>query len=252
MADRGSGQKGCIVGYHSLLEAAQAARPLAKVFVASHKRGARCKVLLTLLLERGVPVQRVPVAKLQRLTRQEHHGYVGLSSPVSFQAIENIVPRVFEQGQWPFIVIAGHITDVGNLGAMVRTAEAVGVHAVVLPTSGGACVQEDMVKASSGAIHHVPICRVRSLSDTLRYLRASGLKIVACSEKGASLYHKVCLEGPLGVIMGSEDRGISPALLALAHEQVRLPMLGSVGSLNVSVAFGVLAYEVVRQHAKAQ
>lgn len=237
----------CIVGYHNLMEAVQTGQPLAKVCIATQKRDERCKLLLQLLHERGVPVQRVPSAKLNRLTRQVHQGYVGLSSPVSFHALDKIIPSLFERAQFPFVLLVDRLTDARNFGAIVRTAAAVGVHAVVLPTKDSVCVQEDALKTSSGAIHHVSICRERSLQSTVRYLSATGLRIVACSEHAPTLYHEARLDGPIAVIVGGEAVGISPALLALSDEHVRMPMSGKVASLNVSVAFGVLAYEVLRQ-----
>ena len=242
----------CIAGYHNLVEALRAGRPLAKVFIGAQRRDARSRHLIQKLRSNGIPIQRVPSVKLKKLTKQWQEGYVGIVAPISFQQIEKIIPAVFEQGQWPFVVVADRLTDVRNFGAIVRTAEAVGVHAIVVPEKASACVQNDMIKTSSGAIYHVPICRTRALQNTVRYLKEMGLRVVSCSEKGKTQYHEARLNGPLAIVVGGEHRGVSSDLLALSDETVRIPMKGRVEALNASVAFGILSYEALRQRDSSQ
>jgi len=197
--------------------------------------------------EYDVPLQTVPIDRLNRITRKNHQGVIAFQSRISYHNIEQILPGVFESGKTPLILILDHITDVRNFGAIARTAECSGVNAIVIPSKGSAAVNEDAMKTSAGALNIVPVCRARNLEDTMRYLKDSGLKIIAASEKGNMTHFDEALDMPLAIIMGSEDTGVSAKLLKISDSLLRIPQVGQIGSLNVSVAAGVLLFEVLRQ-----
>lgn len=204
----------------------------------------------TLAKERGVPVQRVPVEKLNRVTMKNHQGVIAFISAVNYAQMSNIVADVFEKGEVPLILVLDRITDVRNFGAIARTAECSGVHAIVVPARGGSQVNEDAMKTSSGALNYLPVCRENDLVAAIEELKMSGFSIVACTEKSDKNIYGAALNGPTAIVMGSEEDGISDRILELSDERVKIPMFGNVGSLNVSAATAVLLYEVVRQRTQ--
>ncbi len=236
-----------IYGIRPVIEALKAGRELEKVFLQRGVGSQAFKELTGLLNELGVPYQMVPVEKLNKLTRKNHQGVVTYISPVSFYNIENIVPGLYEEGKTPFLLIFDRITDVRNFGALLRTAESAGVDAVIIPSKGSAQLNSGTVKSSAGAIYKIPICREHNLKNVIEFLKASGIKIAAATEKTDHHYFETDLTGPLAIIMGSEGEGVSKEYLKKADVHLRIPMLGEIESLNVSVAGGVLMYEVVRQ-----
>ena len=182
-----------------------------------------------------------------RITRKNHQGVIAFISPVSYLRLENIVPTLYEEGKIPFIVLLDGLTDVRNFGAIARTCECAGVDAIVIPERGSVSVTPDAVKTSAGALLHLPVCRERSIPEALHYLQGCGVKIVAASEKASELYTAPDYTVPVAVVMGAEDVGLSPQTLRYCETRVALPQRGQIGSLNVSVAAGVMIYEVVRQ-----
>jgi 23S rRNA (guanosine2251-2'-O)-methyltransferase len=199
------------------------------------------------LKEYAVPYQFVPLEKLNRITRKNHQGVVAYISPVAFYRIEDILPGIYEQGETPFVLMLDRVTDVRNFGAILRTAECSGVHAVVIPSRNTAQLNSGTVKSSAGAIFKVPICRSDNLKVTLDYLKQSGLSVVAATEKASVVCYDTDLTGPVALLLGSEGEGISEEYLKKADIRVKIPLLGEIESLNVSVAAGVLMYEIVRQ-----
>ena len=197
--------------------------------------------------KREIPYQPVPVEKLNRVTQKMHQGVIAFVSPITYQKVEDILPFLFEDGIVPFFLVLDRITDVRNFGAIARTADCAGVHAIIIPEKGGAQINEDAMKTSAGALNHIPICRERDLGRTLNYLNDSGLTIVACTEKGAESIFETSFTGPLALVIGSEEDGISEFLLRKAHHIAQLPQVGKIGSLNVSVAAGIAMYEALRQ-----
>lgn len=195
----------------------------------------------------GVPFQVVPVEKLNRITPKMHQGAVAFISPISYQKTEFLIPVLFDEGENPFVLILDRITDVRNFGAIARTAECAGVHALVIPEKGAAQIGEDALKTSAGALNHIPVCREKDLNHTIDFLLESGLTIVACTEKGDDSFFSLNLQGPVAIVMGSEEDGISEALLRKAHHRAGFPQAGKIGSLNVSVAAGIALFEVLRQ-----
>ena len=236
-----------IFGLRAVLEALQAGKEIDKVLMKKDLQGDLARELLSALKGTAVPLQRVPVERLNRITRKNHQGVVAYLSAVTYQRAEDLVPLLFEEGRNPFFLALDGITDVRNFGAIARTCECAGVDAVVIPAANSVSVNADAIKTSAGALHKLPVCRERNLTETLRYLKNCGFRLVAATEKGDYDYSKADYTGPLCLIMGAEDRGVSYDNLALCDEWVRIPMRGTIESLNVSVAADILIYEAVKQ-----
>lgn len=236
-----------IFGIRAVIEAVEAGKEIDKILVKKDLQGDLAKELFDLIKGRGFFVQRVPVERLNRITRKNHQGVIAFISAVSYQRLGDIIPSLFEEGKVPFIVLLDEITDVRNFGAIARTCECTGVDAIVLPERGSVSVNADAVKTSAGALLHIPVCRERSIHSAIRYLKDSGIKVVAASEKAVMNYTRVDYTVPVAVVMGAEDTGVDADNLRLCDEMVAIPQVGNIGSLNVSVAAGVMMYEVVRQ-----
>ena len=236
-----------IYGLHSVIEALAAGKIFDKVFIRNGLHNERSRELLNALRNRSVPYQFVPQEKLQRITRKNHQGVIGLGSLIEYGNLEVLLPGLFEQGKTPFILALDEITDVRNMGALARTAECAGVDALLFPIKGMAQINADAIKTSSGALHNISVCRTENLTKSLEFLKNSGLKIIAASEKGNANYFNANLTGPIALIIGSEEKGISSNVLSIVDETVKIPLLGATGSLNASVAGGILMYEIMRQ-----
>ena len=236
-----------IFGIHAVSEALRAGKELEKVLV---RRGAANDQLRSLTIElraRHIPVQPVPPEKLNRVTRKNHQGIVAFLSEISYHRVTQLLPSVFEQGEDPLFLILDGISDVRNFGAIARSAECAGVHGLVIPFSGTASVNADAIKTSAGALHRIPVCRHRDLKGVIRFLRESGLQVFAATEKAPGTIYSEELSGPAAIILGSEEKGIGPVLLKEADRLVSIPMKGAISSLNVSVAAGIILFEVLRQ-----
>ena len=242
-------EKDMIFGIRAVIEAIQAGKEIDKILMRRDMTSELSRELFAALNGMHVPVQYVPLEKLNKLTVKNHQGAIAFISPVAYQRIEDIIPGIYEQGKMPFIVVLDGITDVRNFGAIARTCECAGVDAIVIPTKGGASISADAIKTSAGALLSIPVCREENLGNALRFLVASGIKLVAASEKATKNYTQAILSEPIAFIMGAEDEGVSPDHLRLCDEMVSIPMSGNIASLNVSVATGVLLYEAVRQRA---
>lgn len=192
-------------------------------------------------------MQKVPGERLDRYTRKNHQGVIALVSSITYQNIEDIIPFLYESSKVPLILILDGITDVRNFGAIARTAEVAGVDAIVIPAKGSVSVSADAVKTSAGALLKIPVCKVNNLNQSVRFLKDSGLTIVAATEKAATNYTQADFQKPVAIIMGAEDVGISDENIKISDTLVKLPQVGTIASLNVSVASGVLIYEVLRQ-----
>jgi len=236
-----------IFGIHAVLEAVDAGKELDRVLVRRGTGSDLFKKLMGELRRRDIPVQLVPVEKLNRVTGKNHQGVVAWLSEITYSDITSVIPTVFEAGEDPLILLLDGVSDVRNFGAIARSAECAGVHALVIPTSGSAAINADAIKTSAGALHRIPVCRHRDLLTVARFLRESGLKLFAATEKATDTLYESDMKGPAGIIMGSEERGISPALLKNVDQLVSIPMRGSIASLNVSVAAGIILFEMIRQ-----
>lgn len=239
-----------IYGIRPVIEAIRSGREIDKLLIRRGLTGDLASELKELVREYGIPTQQVPVERFDGFGSKNHQGVVAFVSPIAFEPLEEVVARIWEKGQTPLLVMLDGVTDVRNFGAIARTAECVGAHAIIFPAKGSARIGSDAVKTSAGAIHHIPICRVLSIKSAVSFLKLSGVRVVAATERATTLYSATHYTGPTAIVMGAEDVGLSPETLRLADELVSLPALGRVGSLNVSVAAGVLLYEVLRQRAQ--
>jgi len=240
-------EKDMIFGIRAVLEAIQAGKEIDKILVRRDMTSELSRELFTALNGLEVPVQKVPIEKLNKLTMKNHQGVIAFISPVTFQHIEDIIPGIYESGKMPFIVVLDGITDVRNFGAIARTCECAGVDAIVVPLKGGAALNGDAVKTSAGALLKIPVCREHNITEALKYLASSGMKLIAATEKASQNYTEASMSEPIAIVMGSEDDGVSAENLRICDHMVRIPLLGTIDSLNVSVAAGVLIYEAVRQ-----
>lgn len=235
-----------IFGVRAVIEALQAGKEIDKILIKRDIQSDLSKELFAALKGTTIPVQRVPIERLNRITKKNHQGVVAFISPVTYQLTEQLVPFLFEEGKNPFFIILDGVTDVRNFGAIARTCECAGVDALIIPNRDSVSVNADAIKTSAGALHKLPVCRELNLTATLRYLKESGFRIIAATEKGDYNYTEADYSGPLCIIMGAEDKGVSYDNLALCDEWVKIPMRGTIESLNVSVAAGILIYEAIR------
>ena len=240
-----------IYGIRAVIEALEAGQDVDKIFMAKDIHGDLSQELNTLARKMHVTVQRVPMERINRITRKNHQGVLAMLSAVTYHRLDHLVPQLYEDGALPFIVLLDGITDVRNFGAIARTCECAGVDAIVIPEHGSVSVGGDAVKTSAGALLHIPVCKVGSLAWAVRFLRENGYQTVAVSEKAAAGYTECQYTDPVAFVMGAEDTGITPEVLKECATSVSIPMFGAIGSLNVSVAAGVLIYEVVRQRLGA-
>lgn len=236
-----------IFGSRPVIEALKSGRDLEKVLIQRGMKTESFTELMGLLKNSPVPYQFVPAPKLHRITRKNHQGVIAFVSEITYQKIEDVLPMIFERGEVPFLLFLDRITDVRNFGAIARSAECAGIHAIVIPQKGGAQINADAVKTSAGALHKIAVCREENLQDSLKLVRESGVKVIAASEKGDMNYFEAGMREPLALLLGSEEDGVSDSLLRLSDAIVKIPLKGSIDSLNVSVACGILAFEAVRQ-----
>jgi 23S rRNA (guanosine2251-2'-O)-methyltransferase len=236
-----------IFGTRAVIEAIKAGKELDKIMILRGLRNELIKELMREAKDHQVPITQVPEEKLQKFTKKNHQGVLAFVSPVQFASVENIIDAKFQEGKMPFLLVLDRITDVRNFGAICRTALSAGVDAVVITSKGSAQINADAVKTSAGALHHIPICRSHALNQTLRYLKDCGLRIVGCTEKAKSYVFEADLNGPLALVMGSEEDGLSDFVFQRSDELVKLPMMGEVASLNVSAATAAILFEAVRQ-----
>jgi len=236
-----------IYGIRAVIEAVKSGQHLERVFIQKNLKGDLYKELMLELHQSTTPISKVPTERINKFTTKNHQGVVALISPIQYHTLEHLVPELFEQGKNPMILILDGITDVRNFGAIARTAECLGVDGIVIPAKGGAQVNEDAVKTSAGAFNYLPVCREKDFGEVLEFLKNSGFNAIACSEKTDNLLSQVDFTGPTVIIMGSEEAGISPELLQQANEVAKVPMIGEIASLNVSVATGMALYEALRQ-----
>lgn len=236
-----------IFGLHAIIEAIEAGKTIDKLLLKKDLSGDLARELINLARERDITVQRVPIEKLNRLTRKNHQGAVAMLAAVTYYKVEQVLPAVYDEGMNPFFVVLDGVTDVRNFGAIARTCDCAGVSAVVIPEKGSVTVNGDAVKTSAGALNYLPVCRERSLQDSIKYLRDSGCRIIGTSDKNSVNYTQENYTGPVALVLGSEGKGISREVMKLCDAFVKIPEFGNINSLNVSVAGGIMMYEVVRQ-----
>lgn len=240
-----------IYGLRPIVEAIEAGREIDKVLLRNDLHGDLAKELFDAIHLHKIPTQRVPPEKLDRITRRNHQGAIAILAAVDYADLRELVPRLYEEGFSPFIVLLDGITDVRNFGAIARTAECGGVDAIVIPSRGGVSVTADAVKTSAGALNFLPVCREKSLVNAVKFLLDNGYNVVAATEKSQEDYTSVNYDGPTAIVMGNEYEGISDDILRLCTQKVSIPQIGHISSLNVSAATAVMIYEVVRQRLKS-
>lgn len=236
-----------IYGIRAIIEAVNSNEEIDKVFLQKGIKGDLMKELEGLLRRNEVNMVYVPVEKLNKLTKNNHQGAVANISPITFHTLEDLVVRADEKDGPALFLLLDQLSDVRNFGAIIRTAECTGVDGIIIQKKGAAPVTADTIKTSAGAAYKVPIAKVDHLKDAVFYLQASGIKIVSATEKATDSIYDVPLTGSIAIVMGAEDKGISPSILKASDYTAKLPLLGEIESLNVSVACAVFLYETVRQ-----
>ncbi len=236
-----------IFGIRPLDESLDAGKLPDKVLIQKGLKGHTYQRLFARIRELKIPFQMVPPERLNRLGKKNHQGIVAFMPSIVYQKLEDILPGLFESSATPLIVLLDGVTDVRNMGAVARSAECAGAHALVIPEKGSASVTADAIKASAGALSRIPVCREASLLQSIAFLQECGLNTLVCDDSGRSSIYDEDLLGPLALIMGSEDKGVSPAVRKVAGKVAAIPMKGNIASLNVAVATGVALFEAVRQ-----
>ena len=239
--------KEAIFGIRPIIEVIKSGKTIDKLFIQKGLHNESFAILWKLVRENRINYKHVPVEKMNRLTKKNHQGVFAFISPIDFYNIEDVIPNLYEEGKSPLILILDRITDVRNFGAIARTAECSNVDCIIVPEQNSAAINSDAMKTSSGALNNIKICRTWNLQMTLQMLKDSGIQIVSCTEKTNNKIYCVNYQIPTAIILGSEENGISSEFLKFSDEKVKIPILGNIESLNVSVACGVILYEIVRQ-----
>ncbi len=236
-----------VFGIRAIIEAITSGKTLEKVFLQKGLYGELYKELESLAKKKGIQVSYVPVEKLNRLTKKNHQGAVAHISPIEYHELDTLVLNVIESGKTPLFLILDQLSDVRNFGAIIRTAECCGVDGIIVQKKGGAPINADAIKTSAGAVFNIPICKVDHIKDAIYHFQASGVNVVAATEKSEAYLYDIDFKLPTAIIMGSEGKGVSPSVLKIVNDKAKLPMYGEIASLNVSVACGAFLYEAVRQ-----
>ena len=236
-----------VFGIRAVIEAIESGKQVDKVLMKKDLGGELARELLSVTREYNVPVQRVPVERINKVTRKNHQGVIAFMAAVDYYHVDDIVPALYDEGINPLVVVLDGVTDVRNFGAIARTCECAGVNCIVIPERNSVSVNADAVKTSAGALNYLPVCSERNLVKAVHYLRDSGFKVMGASEKTDLNYTKADFTGPVAIVLGAEDTGISTDVLKLCDTLVAIPEFGQINSLNVSVAGGIMIYEVVRQ-----
>jgi len=240
-------EKNYIFGIRSIIEAVNAGKTIDKLFIQKGLHNDLFAELWKLVRLKRINYKHVPLEKINRLTRKNHQGVFAFISPIDFHNIEDVIPKLYEEGKNPLVLVLDRITDVRNFGAIARTAECAGVDTILIPEQNAAAINATAIKTSAGALHKITVCRTWNLKLSLQFLKDSGIQLVACTEKTQDNMYKPDYTPPTAIIMGSEEDGVSPEFLKMCDARAKIPMNGKIASLNVSVATGVILYEVIRQ-----
>lgn len=239
-----------IYGTRAVIEAIESGKELDKLMIQKDAKNELTSELLKLCRDFSIPIQRVPIEKLNRITRKNHQGAIAYISSVVFASLDNLISEAYQKGENPLFIMLDRVTDVRNFGAIARTAECAGVHGIIVPSRGNAQIGSDAMKTSAGALNYIPVCRADNLKVTIKSLQENGIQVVACSEKADDTIYETDFAVPITLLVGSEEDGISPEYLKLCNGHAKLPITGQIESLNVSVATGIITYEVIRQRTK--
>ncbi|PBQ34857.1 23S rRNA (guanosine(2251)-2'-O)-methyltransferase RlmB [Sphingobacteriaceae bacterium] len=240
-------EENLIFGTRAVIEAVEAGKDIEKIYIQKGLSNELYHQLRSALKGQAVPIQIVPPEKLKRITDKNHQGVVAYLTEITYYSAEELLSTVFEKGKIPLVLILDRVTDVRNFGAIARGAECAGVDFIIIPSRGAALINGDAIKTSAGALHRLKVCREDNLKVTLEFLKEAGLQIISCHEKTDTLIYDADFTKPTAVIMGSEENGISNEYLKRSDMQVKIPMIGKIASLNVSVASGIVLFEAVKQ-----
>jgi 23S rRNA (guanosine2251-2'-O)-methyltransferase len=243
-------EENLIFGIRAVIEAINADKAIDRILLQKGLSNELFQQLRTALKGKDIPYQFVPPQKIARLTDKNHQGVIAYVAEVVYYNTEELLQEVFESGRTPLILILDRVTDVRNFGAVARSAECAGVDFIIIPSRGSAQINGDAIKTSAGALHRMKVCREDNLKDTIEYLKEYKIQIVACHEKTDKLMYDADLTQATAIIMGSEENGISGEYLKRSDIAVKIPMSGQIASLNVSVATGIVLFEVIRQRLK--
>ncbi len=236
-----------IFGLRAIIEAIEAGKDIDKILVKKDHNGDLAKEMLAKAKEYGVLVRRVPIEKLNRITMKNHQGAIAILAAVPYHKLDNLIPKLYEEGRNPMMIVLDGVTDIRNFGAIARTACCAGADAIVIPSHNSVSITADAIKTSAGALFHIPVCREKTTLEAVRQLKDNGYKIVAATEKGAKNYTQTDFTVPVAIVMGAEETGISEEVIRIADDLAAIPIIGDISSLNVSVAAGIMIYEAVRQ-----
>ena len=236
-----------IYGIHAVTEALDSGKEINKVIIAKGIKNDQVEMLISQAKRLQVPVQFVPREASVFPNQRNHQGVIAFLSPITYYQLDNLLPQIIESGKVPFILVLDRITDVRNFGAIARSAYCGGVDAIVIPDIGSAQVNEDAVKTSAGALLKIPVCREKNFKTMMELLNQSGITTIACTEKANKELPFTDLTGPIAIIMGNEEDGISNDVIRRSAQLAKIPLNQGVASLNVSVAAGIAVYETVRQ-----
>ena len=240
-------EKNYIFGIRAIIEAVEAGKTIDKLFIQKGLHNDLFAELWKLVREKRINYKHVPLEKINRLTRKNHQGVFAFISPIDFHNIEDVIPKLYEEGKNPLVLVLDRITDVRNFGAIARTAECAGVDTILIPEQNAAAINADAIKTSAGALHKVTVCRTWNLKLALQFMKESGIQLIGCTEKTQDNMYKPDYTTPTAIIIGSEEDGVSPEFLKMCDARAKIPMNGKIASLNVSVATGVILYEAIRQ-----
>ena len=236
-----------IFGIRPIIETIKAGKTLDKLFIQKGLNNDLFSELWELVRRRRINYKHVPLEKINRLTRKNHQGVCAFISPIDFHNIEDVIPSLYEKGEIPLILILDRITDVRNFGAIARTSLCAGVNTILIPEQNAAAINGDAIKTSAGALNQIKICRTWNLKMSLQFLKESGVQLISCTEKTNTSIYKADYTPPTAIIMGSEENGVSPEFLKMSSNKVKIPVSNKISSLNVSVATGIILYEVIKQ-----
>lgn len=239
-----------VFGIRAVIEAIDSGKEIESLFVQRGLSGSLFLELKSLLKEHSIGYQQVPIEKLNRITRKNHQGVIAVISPITYQRIEDLLPVIYEKGETPLLLMLDGVTDVRNMGAIARTAECAGIHAIVVPRKGSAEINPDAIKTSAGALYKIPVCREDALGRTARFLMESGVQLVVSTEKTQDSVYDIDYTVPTCIVLGAEDVGVSDDLIRVSDKLAKIPMFGEIKSLNVSVSAGIVIYEAIRQRHK--
>jgi 23S rRNA (guanosine2251-2'-O)-methyltransferase len=236
-----------VVGKINVLTALQQGKDLERIYMQSTLHGDVAEELKKLAFKNNVPVNNVPVEKLNSFNVSNHEGVIALISKVQYQDLQNVISFITEKGEAPLLLMLDGITDIRNIGGIARTAYCCGVHAIIIPEKGVGALNEDAILTSAGALEKIAVCRVNSLMKAVDDLHLNGIKVYASEMTAATTIDKIDFAEPCCIVMGGEEKGIYPALMKICDEKIKIPMRGDFESLNVSVATGMILYEAMKQ-----